>query len=1276
MLFWCCINLLILLSHACLPNPFFGYSPGYGGYYAPQLGYGAVGPFPRVGPWRSEPQRGPSAEGAAAVAQNPVQPRFAAQSDDTVRSLSSLNCQTFREKCLWSNTEEEELNWTTLQESPQAQAFLTTLDVQNLPDQGAGALVSTTRNGWEGGQLVSDKLPCLHEGLKVTATAWRSRLGPSSEEPKLQVCSKNINEDKYPLINCNDFEIRNGVPMSVDVPAPNNPSMESRIVFYGNNFVSPQGGAIFLQDIGFGGLEAINAVPQTSDDQKMALTALQNSLQTNSIIQPAQSARAFQFQEVAIPAQTLQQQPVQAPQTLSDTIANVPSLFETCLALSCNPSDLSCRFWRSAGNNRWEIGVAGRVANPLTGIHLPPGTAQKFLVAPFFDTHISSYTLVSEVMNVPLLEQVYFCFYEYFATEGFSLSVCTDKMDCFYKKSGLSMGNEMQENKKWNIRCAKLPPGTYELRVIAENSGENKGEVGFLPIRLSRDSQAYSATKAGGRMHGLVTGLSTCEAIGCDGTVGPGGSPDENGETTLDSIVMDGENMQIGAVANLRGVSDAAKVAWAVMNHTTHSLLVGSLASDFAKMLGFPTKNLSSDTSLNMHSSWKSRNCQPNFWRNVSPDPTTSCGPYTANKHSQLRFTHSFEVTKNNHDTIGMVVVDENRKVCAGTSSNGAAFKIPGRVGDSPIAGAGAYASEVGGAAATGDGDVMMRFLPTFYAVSLMELGTKPTKATIKSIRRILKYYPKFKGAVIAANTKGNHGAACANLGTFEYTISVEEGKAFTHKVVFVACLSNQGSCSVATYRYNSECRQQYDNGQSGNSYSYHHDPAYTGFLGADVKARVYSEHVGSSEYARSNIDLQCLSAFNCTWKNTDEDYLDWVLGEGHVDPTKLELITGSKYLPGSYDNTYFILASNPQPSSHDGQLISLPIGCQQSEGILSFRYWRSRARTFGNEPKLDICTRHVLEEKLENCMTVTPTDNHTILASIPPIFEPFVIILRGYNFENEPEGGLILLDEIEYFGEIDPPESCSPKNIDNNDLEPFSSVAKNAERLVSGETAEIDEESQILSRDVVQQAAPTLVNNSNSFIVLNEDGEAECRTLTCLNDDQNAVCDYQRAGYGAKGEGYTTGWRITSTKENRANKLTGIHMSPNNNDTYPFLVANFVGFRRTPVVDRYVLEASEYAISDTPNAYLSFKKFLSAKGLLLSVCEDGTASKCFWNVYNNSIEPFGRKWTKEIVLLPDHLSRFFIVAWQDASTKLNFGQIGLSEIGLYSDSQAVRPLC
>ncbi|XP_052129305.1 N(4)-(beta-N-acetylglucosaminyl)-L-asparaginase-like isoform X3 [Frankliniella occidentalis] len=138
-----------------------------------------------------------------------------------------------------------------------------------------------------------------------------------------------------------------------------------------------------------------------------------------------------------------------------------------------------------------------------------------------------------------------------------------------------------------------------------------------------------------------------------------------------------------------------------------------------------------------------------------------------------------------NHDTIGMVAMDAEGRLAAGTSTNGARHKIAGRVGDSPIPGSGAFADqEVGAAAATGDGDIMMRFVPSFLAVELMRQGATPEKAANEAIRRIAARYPDFSGALIVLRKDGEYAAACNNLplrvfpNGFPLTVrSAEEGR-------------------------------------------------------------------------------------------------------------------------------------------------------------------------------------------------------------------------------------------------------------------------------------------------------------------------------------------------------------------------------------------------------------------------------------------------------------------------------------------------------------------
>ncbi|XP_075786358.1 N(4)-(beta-N-acetylglucosaminyl)-L-asparaginase isoform X2 [Pelodiscus sinensis] len=277
---------------------------------------------------------------------------------------------------------------------------------------------------------------------------------------------------------------------------------------------------------------------------------------------------------------------------------------------------------------------------------------------------------------------------------------------------------------------------------------------------------AWCTLKSGGsELDAVERGCGQCEIEQCDGTVGFGGSPDEHGETTLDAMIMDGNTMEVGAVADLRRIKNAIGVARKVIQHTKHTLLVGESES-----MGFQCEDLTTQNSLSIYLRWLNQSCQPNYWKNVIPDASKSCGPYKQAKqfNSEEWINSQRRINIHNHDTIGMIVIGTSGNVAVGTSTNGAVHKMQGRVGDAPIAGAGAYAdSTAGGAAATGDGDIMMRFLPSYQAVEYMRTGTDPTIACQKVISRIRKYAPFFFGAVICANTTGSYGAACNKVPGF-----------------------------------------------------------------------------------------------------------------------------------------------------------------------------------------------------------------------------------------------------------------------------------------------------------------------------------------------------------------------------------------------------------------------------------------------------------------------------------------------------------------------------
>ena len=277
-------------------------------------------------------------------------------------------------------------------------------------------------------------------------------------------------------------------------------------------------------------------------------------------------------------------------------------------------------------------------------------------------------------------------------------------------------------------------------------------------------------------LNAIVAACSKCEYLQCDHTVGWGGSPDENGETTLDAMIMDGVTHRIGSVAALRQVKNGISVAKAVMEHSSHTMLVGDQATDFAIAMGFSKESLSSNWSIDQFEKWKTRGCQPNYWKNVHPNPRNYCGPYKPQDLNEFHYDNKFLykiVDRNNHDTIGAVAIDRQGRIASGTSTNGMNHKIPGRVGDSPIPGAGSYVDQdVGGAAATGDGDIIMRFLSSYQAVENLRNGMDPIQAANAALGRIIRKYPKAQVGIVVLDIHGNYGAACLNIdGGFPFIV-------------------------------------------------------------------------------------------------------------------------------------------------------------------------------------------------------------------------------------------------------------------------------------------------------------------------------------------------------------------------------------------------------------------------------------------------------------------------------------------------------------------------
>lgn len=247
--------------------------------------------------------------------------------------------------------------------------------------------------------------------------------------------------------------------------------------------------------------------------------------------------------------------------------------------------------------------------------------------------------------------------------------------------------------------------------------------------------------------------INHVELLG-DYWVGAGGVPNEVGETTLDAMIMWGPTHDAGAVGCLKRVKKAISVARKVMEETQHSLIVGDDATRFATRMGFTETSLTSVVSQQAWDKWAAKG-----------EKTNAFDPEPIGKNPNLA----------GHDTVGSIALDAAGNLCVGCSTNGREFKIPGRVGDSPIIGAGAYVDQaVGGAVATGNGDVMMRFLPTYHVVELMRGGMEPQAAAEATIKRIADAGYRIDGGIAVIRRDGMHGGAKTGWVDTPFSYSVQ----------------------------------------------------------------------------------------------------------------------------------------------------------------------------------------------------------------------------------------------------------------------------------------------------------------------------------------------------------------------------------------------------------------------------------------------------------------------------------------------------------------------
>ncbi len=306
-----------------------------------------------------------------------------------------------------------------------------------------------------------------------------------------------------------------------------------------------------------------------------------------------------------------------------------------------------------------------------------------------------------------------------------------------------------------NTMASGLSAGTKPIVVSTWDSG------------MAVNKEAWKILGTGGRALDAVEAgaISIENEINC--CVGLGGYPDRDGIVTLDSCIMD-EHSNCGAVAGLERIKHPVSVARKVMENTPHVILVGAGAQQFALENGFKLESGElSDDAKKAYAEWLKKN---EYKPVINIENKKNNGPFAP---------YFFEDGSANHDTMGLVAMDANSNLSGAVTTSGMAYKIHGRVGDSPIIGAGLFVdNEVGAATSSGVGEEVIRICGTHLVVEFMRQGLSPEMACKKAVQRIVNRNPKkakeIQVGFLALNKKGEYGAYAIQKG---FVISVKSGK-------------------------------------------------------------------------------------------------------------------------------------------------------------------------------------------------------------------------------------------------------------------------------------------------------------------------------------------------------------------------------------------------------------------------------------------------------------------------------------------------------------------
>ena len=309
-------------------------------------------------------------------------------------------------------------------------------------------------------------------------------------------------------------------------------------------------------------------------------------------------------------------------------------------------------------------------------------------------------------------------------------------------------------NRRKFIQLTGLSTALISTKGFSGTVHNNKGPlvISTWAPNMKANKAAWEILSKGGRaLDAVEAGVMIPEADPADMSVGYGGLPDRDGKVTLDSCIMD-EKGNCGAVMAIENIMHPIKVARLVMEKTPHVQLVGEGALQFALSEGFKKENLLTPESEKIWKEWL---------KNSKYDPMTI--PKLLEKQKVEQEPYPWPVAALNHDTIGMIAMDKDGNISGACTTSGMAFKMRGRVGDSPIIGAGLFVdNEIGAATSTGVGEEVVKICGAHTVVEMMRHGASPEEACKEAVRRIIKNNganaKNIQVGFLAVNKKGEYG--------------------------------------------------------------------------------------------------------------------------------------------------------------------------------------------------------------------------------------------------------------------------------------------------------------------------------------------------------------------------------------------------------------------------------------------------------------------------------------------------------------------------------------